>query len=176
MGQLNGFGPRRRARREQHNADVLRVGKLRGGLGGSGGRDELIGPDDLLARARDDVEVFRVGNDQRLRQPVDQLAQTVGAEAVVERRESRACARRGEQQKGKHCAAQADVGHVGGAGRGDDACTAVGELAQFSCRKPHLTGHQRGAVRVRGGCHLQQQRDAHGLSTKISRMGSSPPP
>ena len=176
MRQLNGFGPRRRARREQHNADVLRVGKFRSGLGGSSSRDELIGPDDLLARAGDDVEVLRVGNDQRLRQPVDQLAQAVGAEAIVERRESRAGARRGEQQKGKHCATQTDVGDVGGACRGDDARTAVGQLTQFSCRKPHLTGHQRGALRVCGGCHLQQQRDAHGLSTKISRMGSSPPP
>ena len=148
MRQLNGFGPRRRARREQHHADVVGVGKLRGGLGRSGGRDELLRPDDLLTRAGDDVEVLRIGHDQRLRQAVDQLAQAVGAQAIVERGEGRAGARRGEQQQGKHCAAQADVGHVGGARRRDDACAAVGQLTQFGCRKPHLTGHQRGAVRV----------------------------
>ena len=176
MGQLNGFGSRRRARGEQHDAYVLGVRELGSRLGRARGRDELPGLDELLACSGDDVSVFRVGHNQRLRQAVDQFAQAVTAQAVVEGRERHARAGRGEQQQRQHGPAHADVSDVGGTRGCDDTCTAIGERAQFVCRQSHLAGHQRGPVRICRGCHLKQQRDAHGLSTKISRMGSSPPP
>ena len=93
MGQLNGFGSRRGPRGEQHHRDVVGVGKLGGGLGGTGRRDELLRLDDLLPCAGDHVAVFGVGHDERLGQAVDQLAQAVGAQAVVERRERHTGAR-----------------------------------------------------------------------------------
>lgn len=131
VGQLNGFGPRGGTRREQHHPDVVGVGELSGRFGGAGGGDELVRADDLLACAHDDVEVLSVGDHERLRQAVDELAQTVGAQPIVERCEGCARARRGEQQQGQHRATQPDVGHMRGACRGDDTRTAVGQLAQF---------------------------------------------
>ena len=73
MCQLNCFGPRGGARREEHYRDVVGIGELGGRLGSSGGGDELVGGDHLLARTDDDVAVLGVGNHQRGRQTVDQL-------------------------------------------------------------------------------------------------------
>jgi len=176
MRQLNGFGARRRARREQHHANVVWVGELRSGIGRARGRDELVGRDHLLACTDDDIAVLRVGDHERGGEPVDQLPQAVLAEPVVQRRERDARAGGREQQQRQHDAARTDVRRVLGAGRCDDSGPAVGEFAQFSCGQADLAGHHRGTVRIRRRRHFQQQRDTHSLSTKISRMGLSPPP
>jgi hypothetical protein len=88
--QLNGFGLRSRARREQHHADVVGVGEFLSGHGGAGGLDELVGADHLLARSGDDIAVLGVGDHQGGGQTVDQLPQAILAEPVVQRRERHA--------------------------------------------------------------------------------------
>ena len=55
MRQLDGLGSRRGARGEQHDRDIVGVGKLGDRLGGAGGGDELLGGHHLLADARDHV-------------------------------------------------------------------------------------------------------------------------
>ncbi len=66
----------------------------------------------MLARARDDVGVFGVGDDKRGRQPVDQFAQPVAAEPVIQRGHRNRGPRRREEQQRQHGAAGTDVGDV----------------------------------------------------------------
>ena len=174
--QLDGLRTRRGARGEQHDRDVVGVGELRRRLGGAGRLDELVRRDDLFACACDDVDVVGIGDHQGSGQPVDQFAQPIGAQPVVQGCDRHPRAGRGEQQQRQHRAAGADIGDVLGAGGGDDPGPTVGKHAEFVCGQPHVAGDHCSPVRIARGSHLEQQRNAHDLSTKISRMGSSPPP
>jgi len=94
--QLNGFRRRRGSGGEQHHGHRVRVGELRSRLGRLGRLDELAGADDLLARVAHHVAVLVVHNDEGVGQPLDQRAQPVGAEPVVQRGDRDVSARRGE--------------------------------------------------------------------------------
>ena len=175
--QLDGLGSRGGAGGEQHDGDRRRGRRIRlpARRCGRTAMNSSRG-DHLLARARDDVEVLGIGDDQRGGQAVDQFAQSVGAQPVVQRGDRHGGPRRGEEQQRQHGPAGADVGDVLRARRRDDPGPAVGKRAEFVCGQPDIAGDHCRPVRIARGSHLEQQRDAHDLSTKISRMGSSPPP
>lgn len=97
VSQLNGFRTRRGTRGEQHHRHVVRVGERRDALGGSRGLDELLRCHHPFDGTGHDVAVLAVDHDQRIGQPVDEFAQPVHAQPVVQRRERRICARRREQ-------------------------------------------------------------------------------
>lgn len=99
VSQLNGFGPRRGTRGEQHDRHVVGVGEDRDGLGGSRGLDELVGRHHRLAETGHDIAVLGVDHDQRRGQPIDEFAQPLWTQPIIQWRERRVRARRREQQQ-----------------------------------------------------------------------------
>ena len=162
VGELDGLGLRRGARREQHDADRVRVGELRGRFGIAGLSQKVVGHDDLLGntgqavRPTQLVEVTAVDDHQWVGQPGDQPLDAVGGQPVVDRRERHPGARRGEDQQRQHRAAEADVGNMGRLGARDEAGAAVGEIAELLSRQPRVSRNHSGPVGIARCRHLEK--------------------
>ena len=137
--QLNGFRRRGGARGEQHHGRRIWVGELSGGFCRVRGSQEVRRGDGGGTGLTERVAVPVVDDHQRLGQPSDERAQTVGGQSVVQRCDRYRRAGRGEQQQRQHRPAATDVGDVLGTRGRDDTGPTVGKRVQFLDRQPQFT-------------------------------------